>query len=95
MPESLRSARLWDQTRDHYARHGLCDRCAAQAAYGHADGFVEVHRPCTGCAELVADLPVEQVNGWRSFHRGQEGGRTPALRPQEPISLRLGNLRAA
>lgn len=73
LPETLRAARVWDQTRDHYAAAGLCGRCAAQAAYGHADGFTAVHAPCPGCAELVTVLPVEQVNGWRSFHRGQDG----------------------
>lgn len=70
LPETLRAARRWDETRDRYAAAGLCDRCAAQAAYGHADGFSEVHPPCGGCAELVTAFPLVRVNGWRSFPRG-------------------------
>lgn len=70
LPETLRAARRWDETRDRYAAAGLCDRCAAQAAYGHADGFSEIHPPCDNCAELVTALPVARVNGWRSFSRG-------------------------
>lgn len=70
IPETQRQAERWDVTRDNYAAAGLCDRCAAQAAYGHADGFSEVHPPCPGCSELVAALPVSRVNGWRSFPRG-------------------------
>ncbi|MEX5268891.1 hypothetical protein [Kocuria sabuli] len=75
-PESIRAARVWDTTRDHYADAGLCDRCAAQAAYGHAEGFGKIHPPCCDCAQIVSALPVQRSNGWRSWRRGQDGPKT-------------------
>ena len=71
LPESRSQAETWDRTRNRYAAVGLCDRCAAQAAWGHQLGFTEVHAPCEGCAEVVATLPVGQVNGWHWFRRGR------------------------
>lgn len=68
-PEAPSAAREWDKTRNHYARLGLCNRCAAQAAYAHADGWVNVHPPCPACVPTVGTFPMDQANGWRSNGR--------------------------
>jgi hypothetical protein len=68
-PETPAQAREWDKTNNHYRRLGLCTRCAPQAAYGHADGFSNVKRPCTECLPVVAALPTSEPNGWRSQSR--------------------------
>lgn len=68
-PETPSQAREWDKTRNHYSRLGLCNRCAAQAAYGHADGFSTVHSPCIECIPAIGMLPTSQPNGWRSQSR--------------------------
>jgi len=78
-PETLAQAREWDKTRNHYRRLGLCHRCAAQAAYGHADGFSTVKAPCTDCLPIVATLPTAQPNGWRSRSRRMGKALSPAL----------------
>lgn len=69
-PETLRQARRFDSTRNAYAKQGLCNRCAAQAAYGHADGFQTVKAPCGECASIVASFPRPSVNGWRAIAGG-------------------------
>jgi hypothetical protein len=79
-PETLSQAREWDHMRRRYGRLGLCNRCAAQAAYGHADGFSAVHPPCTGCVPAIATLPTSQPNGWRSQSRRQGKALSPAVR---------------
>lgn len=85
-PETLREARLWDQTRGHYFQFGLCNRCAAQAAWGHADGFRRIAPPCGSCSGIVTQLPIPRVNEWRSFRRGQDGTKTPVQGPQTPLA---------
>lgn len=68
--ETLEQARTFDRIASRYRKAGLCDTCAAQAAYGHQLGFSKVHRPCTSCEAQVALYPTVRVNGWRSFPRG-------------------------
>jgi len=70
-PETPAQAREWDKTKRHYIRLGLCHRCAAQAAYGHSDGFATIKPPCAGCLPILASLPTAQPNGWRSQSRRQ------------------------
>lgn len=84
-PETLGQAETWDKTRNHYSRFGLCDQCAAQAAWGHEDGWTAVRVPCPSCAERIAVLPVSQLNGWRSFRRGHTGDTAPIQRHQEVL----------
>lgn len=76
LPESLRAARRWDRIRDNYAAFGLCNKCAAQAAWGHANGWGDVDSPCDRCAELITALPVPQAEGWRSVRRGDAPWQT-------------------
>lgn len=66
-PETLRQARRFDERAAQYRRALGCDRCAAQAAYGHQEGFAVVHPPCEACWPIVADFPVPAVNGWRKI----------------------------
>lgn len=66
-PETLRQARRWDDRARQYRDALLCDRCAAQAAYGHQCGFLDVHPPCRSCSVVVASFPVPAVNGWRKL----------------------------
>jgi hypothetical protein len=75
--ETPSQAREFDKTRNHYSRLGLCNRCAAQAAYGHADGFSTVHAPCAGCLPIVATLPTDEFGQWRS--QGRRLHRTLSL----------------
>lgn len=80
-PETLTQAREWDHMRKRYTRLGMCTRCAAQAAYGHADGFSTVQPPCAKCVPAIAALPTSQPNGWRSQSRRQGKALTPPLIP--------------
>ena len=77
-PETLREAIRWQTVKNHYVALGLCHVCAAQAAYGHQIGFTRINQPCPDCAGVVAGLPDETANGWRSqsyekAHKGAYG----------------------
>lgn len=76
-PETLRQAQTWDTTKNKYVDLGLCDVCAAQAAWGHQVGFTLSHPPCTTCALVVAMLPVSAgVDSlWRRIQKGTSTGR--------------------
>lgn len=95
LPETLEQAETWDKTRNHYSRFGLCDQCAAQAAWGHENGWSDLNQPCSKCAELVTTLPVSQLDGWRSFQRGHTGDTAPSQRPQKPFLAVLETMAAA
>jgi hypothetical protein len=66
-PETLRQARLSDAAASFYRRAGLCDRCAGQAAWGHATSFSEVLPPCQECHPLVQSFPNAASGTWRCF----------------------------
>ncbi len=72
-PETLAQASFWERTRVRYLDVGLCDRCAAQAAWGHqkgAGGWSMIKSPCLRCAEVVSSLPMETPNPvWRKTLR--------------------------
>ena len=60
-PEMMRQARRWDAVKLRYLDAGLCDGCAAQAAWGHQDNagrWNDLHPPCDGCAPVVRDFSV-------------------------------------
>jgi hypothetical protein len=91
--ETLRQAERWDINRNKAAESGLCDACAAQYAWGLADGFSTVRPPCPTCAEVVDSIGGKaKPSGWRvlpsapghSGTRKRSGGpqisnRTPAM----------------
>lgn len=83
--ETLSQAHEWDKTKNHYTRLGLCSRCAAQAAWGHADGFSSVHSPCWECLPAIAALPTEEPGGWRSQSRRL--GRALSLAVKPPAAI--------
>lgn len=74
-PETPGQARIWIIVRNNYTRFGLCFGCAAQAAWGHQNGFLTVKPPCEACIEAVALLPKPggASSPWRRFRRGSVG----------------------
>lgn len=69
-PETLSQSRNWQKINSRYKELGFCEECAAQAAYGHQNGFSRVWPPCKKCSLLCRKLPVEALNGWRRRERG-------------------------
>lgn len=65
--ETRRQARLWDSTKSFYRKTGLCHRCAASAAWGHAFSFREVSSPCAECLSVVLSFPDDAWGEWRCF----------------------------
>lgn len=68
-PETLAQAAYWERVKRNGLGNGLCHDCASQLAWAHQSqtgGFAAAHPPCATCAPLVARLPVERVNGWRT-----------------------------
>lgn len=82
VPETLRQAQRWDAVKVRYLDAGLCDGCAAQAAWGHQDnagGWNDLHPPCGRCAPVVRDFPVPTPNPlWHKFERPQDHRRKRA-----------------
>jgi hypothetical protein len=71
-PETQYAARRFDQRVRQYARAGLCWRCAAQAAFGHVDGWLNVHPPCVSCRAAVESFPTETgSSSWRKLRRSE------------------------
>lgn len=66
-PETIGQGRTWDRKKRRYILAGLCDPCAAQAAWGHAIGFTKINDPCSECQALVSVLPDAGPEGskWR------------------------------
>jgi hypothetical protein len=73
LPETLHQAHEWERTKNRYVIHGLCDRCAAQAAWAHqnmGDNWQTIHDPCDSCAQIVAQFPHPTPNPvWRKTLR--------------------------
>ena len=97
-PETLGQAQNWDRIKKTYLALGLCDRCAAQAAWGHQCGFSLVEPPCLECAPLVAALPqaATKGSGWRRVTGNASSGgavatlnvyHTPPGSPSTPDPL--------
>ena len=96
-PETLEQALRWDKTKLRYLRAGLCETCAAQAAYGHqshSGGWLSLNPPCGKCAPLVSEFPLATTNPvWRKALRsggiptGSVAHQRAAQRPQEPSHL--------
>lgn len=69
VPETPGQAASWEQIKGQYLTTGLCSRCAAQAAYGHAHGFAVIEPPCSDCLSIVATFEYGAPNGWRKASR--------------------------
>lgn len=82
MPETMRQAQRWEAIKLCYADAGLCDRCAAQAAWGHEGntaGWDGLHPPCDRCEPAVRRFPVPTTNPlWRKYKRPQNHHRAAA-----------------
>lgn len=74
-PETLRQAKSFATVRNFYAGLGLCNRCAAQIAYGHQNGFTGLHAPCADCQPVVDTFPLDAVGPWRKCGRPSNAGR--------------------
>lgn len=70
-PETPSQAKEFDRRKRTYREAGLCHACAAQAAFGHQSGFLQVHAPCRDCAPVVAGFPFPAEGAWRRFRRGR------------------------
>jgi hypothetical protein len=60
-PETLAQTRERDRTKTRYLRAGLCDPCAAQAAWAHqnhGDTWQTIHPACVACAPIVDLHPI-------------------------------------
>lgn len=68
-PETIGQARVWTRKAHRYEIAGLCTRCAAQAAWGHAQGFGEIKDPCSACQPIVDTFPGAGPKGskWRKI----------------------------
>lgn len=70
-PETLVQARKWEVVKARYVELGLCEKCAAQAAYGHqsnSGGWPSLNPPCDRCTETVGTFPFPTTNaGWRKI----------------------------
>jgi hypothetical protein len=72
LPETLRQAVRWETTKNVYLTSGLCDRCAAQAAWAHqnhGDNWTTIHSPCGRCGPIVAQFPHKTPSqDWRKLN---------------------------
>ncbi|WP_216638125.1 hypothetical protein, partial [Mycobacterium sp. 1423905.2] len=63
----------WQRTKTRYASHGLCDMCAAQAAWAHqsmGDNWTTIQPPCGRCTHIVATFPhPTPCSNWRKTLR--------------------------
>lgn len=66
-PETLGQAKVWEIVKATYRHVGLCEKCAAQAAWGHQIGFALSNPPCDRCLALVATFPDTAPGQWRRF----------------------------
>lgn len=72
-PETLIQAAEWQRTKNRYANHGLCEKCAAQAAWAHqnmGDTWTTIQAPCERCTHIVAAFPLPTpCREWRKTLR--------------------------
>jgi hypothetical protein len=72
-PETFAQVQQWEATKRRYLGAGLCQKCAAQAAWAHqpgAGGWTLIRPPCPACAELVALFAYPTPNPlWRAVLR--------------------------
>jgi hypothetical protein len=64
--ETIYQAERWEINKNRALACGLCDPCAAQYAWGLADGFAIIRPPCWSCSAVVAHaIGAVKPNGWR------------------------------
>lgn len=67
VPETVSQAINWQTVKTRYLRAGLCEGCAAQAAYGHQLSFRRINPPCE--ADRGKRLPAKVIE--QQGDRGQ------------------------
>ena len=60
-------AQVWQRMKSLYLRLRLCEVCAAQAAWGHQNGFSTIHPPCEDCQPIVNKLPIWKPGPWKAI----------------------------
>lgn len=96
-PETREQVREWERARTRYADHGLCHRCAAQAAWAHqdrGDTWTTIHPPCKACAPVVATFPHPTPSPeWRKTVRNRapkvsvpDDRPTHKITPSQPLT---------
>lgn len=92
--ETMEQAPTWENTRNGYAALGLCDKCAAQAAWGHqqhAGGWNSLHPPCVACAPIVAGFESPTTDAaWRKNRRAALRGAKHAERDSAALTAAPG-----
>jgi hypothetical protein len=64
-PETIRQARTWETVKGHYLEEGLCEKDAAQAAWGHQNGFTQIKDPCEECQKITLSSRLIEQHGIR------------------------------
>ena len=87
-PETLAQARRFQSWCGRYRAAGLCNMCAAQAAYGHAHGWRVIEPPCPRCLPVLATFPrsVRGSVAWRSLDPTHPPGFSHAPVPRGTAS---------
>lgn len=87
-PETEQQAETFRKVLVQARRFGFCIKCAAQLGWGHQNGFANVHPPCVACAPLVAELPKERLQGWRTvIGHADRWGPWDVARGSQPIHV--------
>jgi hypothetical protein len=64
-PETIRQAQTWETVKGHYLEEGLCEKDAAQAAWGHQNGFTQIKDPCEDCQKIKLSIKLIDHHGIR------------------------------
>lgn len=78
-PETLSQAISWGLVKNKYLLEKLCHRDAAQAAWGHQNGFTQIKDPCDKCQGI--QLSIEMIE--RHGVRGQNWLNGKYIKPEE------------
>jgi hypothetical protein len=93
-PETLRQAQRWQAIKDRYVIEGLCDCCAAQAAWAHqnrGDTWSSIHPPCAACQAVVTGLAAPTSSPhWRKIPQPESSVSTtaPIAMAENKIAMR-------
>lgn len=83
LPETLRQAKRWDLVKRTYVSAGLCEGCAARAAWGHqhhGNSWRDLQPPCVRCRGLVEEFhEATSAVAWRKMRQPQTARKTQRL----------------
>jgi hypothetical protein len=78
-PETMSQAITWGVVKTRYLNEGLCEKDAAQAAWGHQNGFTQINDPCSDCLGTVLSIELIERHGIR----GQNWLNSKYIKPEE------------